>query len=149
MRHQSRRLAKRQALYLLAWSGTVQQDLRRQDPVKPDAPLGKPGSRPAAIGGRHRRAHQTALSAIYRRLSARVGNAKAITATVRKIAVLFYTTLSHGFDYRDPDASYSEERYRQRVLTNLQRRASRSASSLTRQRACAGNGIRRAILRRF
>lgn len=66
---------------------------------------------------------QTALGAFYRRLSARVGKAKAITATARKIAVLFYNTLRHGLDYRDPGASYYEERYRQRVLTNLQRRA--------------------------
>ena len=29
----------------------------------------------------------------------------------------------HGMDYADPGASYYEERYRQRVLTNLQRRA--------------------------
>jgi transposase len=38
----------------------------------------------------------TALGAFYRRLSARVGKAKAITATARKIAVLFYNTLRHG-----------------------------------------------------
>jgi hypothetical protein len=37
--------------------------------------------------------------------------------------VLFYNTLRHGMDYTDPGASYYEERYRRRVLTNLQRRA--------------------------
>jgi transposase len=63
----------------------------------------------------------TALGAFYRRLSARVG--KAITATARKIAVLFYNALRHGMDYADPGASYYEERYQQRVLANLQRRA--------------------------
>jgi transposase len=63
----------------------------------------------------------TALGAFFRRLSGRVG--KAVTATARKIAVLFYNTLRHGMDYADPGASYYEERYRQRVLTNLQRRA--------------------------
>jgi hypothetical protein len=62
----------------------------------------------------------TALGAFYRRLSARVGKAKAITATVRKIAVLFYNTLRHGMSYVDPGATYYEERYRQRVLGNLQ-----------------------------
>ena len=31
----------------------------------------------------------TALGAFYRRLAARIGNAKAVTATARKIAVLF------------------------------------------------------------
>ena len=34
---------------------------------------------------------ETALGAFYRRLSGRVGKAKAVTATARKIAVLFYT----------------------------------------------------------
>ena len=65
----------------------------------------------------------TALGAFYRRLSARVGKAKAVTATARKIAVLFYNTLRHGMSYADPGAAYYEDRYRQRVLSNLQRRA--------------------------
>ena len=65
----------------------------------------------------------TALGAFYRRLSGRVGKAKAVTATARKIAVLFYNTLRHGMAYADPGASYYEERYKQRVLTNLHRRA--------------------------
>jgi hypothetical protein len=66
---------------------------------------------------------ETALGAFYRRLSARVGKAKAVTATARKIAVLFYNTLRHGMVYTDPGASQYEERYRSRVLSNLQRRA--------------------------
>jgi transposase len=65
----------------------------------------------------------TALGAFYRRLSARVGKAKAITATARKIAVLFYNTLRHGMSYVDPGATYYEDRYQKRVLNNLQRRA--------------------------
>src|SRR5215212_2921355 len=66
---------------------------------------------------------ETALGAFYRRLSARIGKAKAVTATARKIAVLFYNTLRHGMSYTDPGASYYEERYRRRVLANLRRRA--------------------------
>jgi len=66
---------------------------------------------------------ETALGAFYRRLSARVGKAKAVTATARKIAVLFYNTLRHGMEYSDPGASHYEERYRRRVITNLERRA--------------------------
>jgi transposase len=65
----------------------------------------------------------TALGAFYRRLSARIGKAKAVTATARKIAVLFYNTLRHGMSYADPGSAYYEDRYRQRVLSNLQRRA--------------------------
>lgn len=66
---------------------------------------------------------ETALGAFYRRLSGRIGKAKAVTATARKIAVLFYNTLRHGMGYVDPGAAYYEERYRRRVLSNLQRRA--------------------------
>ena len=65
----------------------------------------------------------TALGAFYRRLAARAGKAKAVTAMARKIAVLFYNTLRHGMTYQDPGASHYEERYRNRVLCNLKRRA--------------------------
>jgi hypothetical protein len=58
-----------------------------------------------------------------RRLSAHVGKAKAVTATDRKIAGCFYNTLRHGMEYRNPGASYCQESNRQRVLTNLARRA--------------------------
>ncbi len=66
---------------------------------------------------------QSALGAFYRRLAARVGKAKAVTATARKLAVLFYNTLRYGTNYSDPGASYYEERHRVRVLNNLSRRA--------------------------
>jgi len=65
----------------------------------------------------------TALGAFYRRLSARIGKAKAVTATARKIAVLFYNAVRHGMEYVDPGASFYETRYRARVLNNLHRRA--------------------------
>ena len=78
----------------------------------------------------------TALGAFYRRLSARVGKAKAVTATARKIAVLFYNTLRFGMCYQDPGASYYEERYRQRSVNNLRRRA--TALGFTLQEVSAG-----------
>ena len=49
--------------------------------------------------------------------------AKAVTATARKIAVLFYNSLRYGMKYDDPGATQYEERYRSRVIANLQRRA--------------------------
>ena len=123
MRDRSLGVAERQALHLLAWPGAEQQDLRGK---VLSSRTRRSGNRAAALlrlaavtVGRT----DTALGAFYRRLSARVGKAKAVTATARKIAVLFYNTLRHGMDYADPGASYYEERYRQRVLTNLQRRA--------------------------
>ena len=82
----------------------------------------------------------TALGAFFRRLSGRVG--KAVTATARKIAVLFYNALRHGMDYADPGASYYEGRYRQRVLTNLQRRAKSLGYVLQQADAApAANGV--------
>ncbi|MEZ7138051.1 transposase, partial [Komagataeibacter sp. SM21] len=65
----------------------------------------------------------TALGAFYRRLSARVGKAKAVTATARKIAVLFYNTLRYGMVYTDPGAGHYDEIHRKRVVSNLHRRA--------------------------
>jgi transposase len=65
----------------------------------------------------------TALGAFYRRLSSRIGKQKAVTATARKIAVLFYNAVRFGMAYHDPGAAAYEERHRSRVLANLQRRA--------------------------
>ena len=65
----------------------------------------------------------TALGAFFRRLAARVGKAKAVTATARKLAVLFYNMLRHGSTYTDPGVDYYEERYRRRTLDSLRRRA--------------------------
>ena len=65
----------------------------------------------------------SALGAFYRRLSARIGKSKAVTATARKVAILFYNTLRYGADYSDPGASYYEEQHRARVVHNLSRRA--------------------------
>jgi transposase len=65
----------------------------------------------------------TALGAFFRRLAARVGKAKAVTATARKIATVLYNTMRHGKAYVDPGAMYYEERYRERALSNLRRRA--------------------------
>jgi hypothetical protein len=46
-----------------------------------------------------------------------------IPIDLRAHAQLFYNTLRYGMEYVDPGAAYYEERYRQRVLNNLTRRA--------------------------
>jgi transposase len=63
----------------------------------------------------------TALGAFYRRLAARVGKAKAVTATARKIAVLFYNAMRFGMSYQDPGADHYERRYKERVVKQLHR----------------------------
>jgi len=65
----------------------------------------------------------TALGAFYRRLAARIGKAKAVTATARKIAVLFYNAMRFGMNYHDPGADQYEQKYRERVIKQLYRRA--------------------------
>ena len=48
-----------------------------------------------------------ALGAFYRRLGARVGKAKAITATARKLALLVYRMLRNKIHYQEPSAADS------------------------------------------
>ena len=72
----------------------------------------------------------TALGAFYRRLAARVGKAKAVTATARKIAVLFYNAMRFGMNYQDPGADHYESRYRERVVKQLHRRAAQFGFTL-------------------
>lgn len=74
---------------------------------------------------------QTALGAFYRRLGARVGKAKAVTATARKLAIRFYNALRYGQTYSDPGVAYYEERYRQRAIKSLERRAANMGFALT------------------
>jgi len=76
---------------------------------------------------------QTALGAFYRRLAARVGKAKAVTATARKLAVLFYKALRFGLAYVDPGVSAYEQRYRDRVVQHLHRRAKSLGFTLVEQ----------------
>jgi len=80
----------------------------------------------------------SALGAFYRRLAARIGKAKAVTATARKVAVLFYNTLRYGADYSDPGAAYYEQRHRERVLHNLARRAKQLGYTLEPASAAGG-----------
>ena len=80
----------------------------------------------------------TALGAFDRRLAARVGKAKAVTATARQLAVLFYKALRYGMASQDPGASYYEEQYRQRVLQGLRRRAKALGYELMERAAVEG-----------
>ena len=65
----------------------------------------------------------TALGAFYRRLGARIGKAKAVTATARKIAVLFYNAMRFGMNYKDLGVDHYQQKYKERVIKQLHRRA--------------------------
>jgi hypothetical protein len=66
---------------------------------------------------------QTALGAFYRRLSARIGKAQAMTATARKLAILIDRALKGELVYRDPGADAYDRQQRTRMLRRLRQRA--------------------------
>lgn len=73
---------------------------------------------------------QTALGAFYRRLAARIGKAKAITATARKLAIVVYRTLKGELVYKDPGPDAYDSTQRKRVLRRLRQRAENLGFSL-------------------
>jgi transposase len=66
---------------------------------------------------------QTALGAFYRRIRARAGKPQALTATARKLAVIYYSMLKHGTEYVEMGQSEYEQRYQQRRLHAMQKQA--------------------------
>lgn len=73
---------------------------------------------------------QTALGAFYRRLAYRIGKAKAITATARKLAILVYRCLKGELIYQDPGAAAYDLRHRETVIRGLRKRAAALGFSL-------------------
>lgn len=74
---------------------------------------------------------QSALGAYFRRLKARLGAPKALTAAAYKLARILYRMLKHGAGYVDQGEAIYEERYRDRLLRNLKRRAAELGFQLT------------------
>lgn len=65
----------------------------------------------------------SALGAYYRRMAARLGAGKAITATAHKLSRLIYAMLTKGEAYVERTEADYEAQYRERSVRNLQRRA--------------------------
>ncbi len=66
---------------------------------------------------------QSELGAFYRRMKARLGPGKAITATAHKIARIYYHLIKTGEEYVDKGAKAYEEKQKERMLKNLRKRA--------------------------
>lgn len=64
-----------------------------------------------------------ALGGFYRRLKAKRGPAIAMKATARKLAVLFYRLMKHGWDYVEEGLAAYEARQREQQVRWLKRRA--------------------------
>jgi len=65
-----------------------------------------------------------ALGAFLRRLKSRLGMPKAVTATAHKLGRIVYRMIKYGKPYVDAGMEYYEQRYRERVMAGLKRRAS-------------------------
>lgn len=65
----------------------------------------------------------SALGAYYRRMQARLGAPKAITAAAHKLARIFYHLWTSGDIYSDPGIDAYEQQYQERMLKNLKRKA--------------------------
>lgn len=102
---------------------------QRSGRTKPSASRAAAALRLAASSLYHSR---SALGAFHRRLKARLGAPKAITATAHKLACLIYRMLRFGSDYLDRGQDYYERRYQGRVVTTLMRRAQELGYTLTR-----------------
>jgi transposase len=73
----------------------------------------------------------SALGAFLRRLKARVGAPKAMTATAYKIARISYLMIQSGKDYVDVGQDYYDRQYKARIIKNRQKRAKALGFELT------------------
>jgi hypothetical protein len=87
----------------------------------------RPGTNRAAqalrLAARSLQRSKSALGAFFRRVAARRGVPKAITATAYKLARIIYGMLKHGQEYAAQGMEEYEQAYRERALRNLQRKA--------------------------
>jgi hypothetical protein len=65
----------------------------------------------------------SALGAYYRRMRSRLGAPKAVTATAHKLARIFYHLWKTGDQYVDIGIDYYEQKYKERILKNMKRKA--------------------------
>lgn len=74
---------------------------------------------------------QTAIGAFFRRMRARLGAPKAITAAAHKLARVLYRMMTDGKNYREVGEDYYEQQYQARVIANLTKRAKELGYTLT------------------
>ena len=64
-----------------------------------------------------------ALGAYYRRMKARLGAPKALTAAAHKLACIIYQMLKNGTEYVEVGQEHYEQRYKSRAIHSLKKRA--------------------------
>jgi transposase len=107
------------------WLGLAPHPKQSGGRVKSSAT--RPGSNRAAqalrLAAQHLPRSPSALGAFFRRIAARRGVAKAITATAYKLARIVYAMLKHGMAYVAQGLEAYETAYRERVVRQVKRKA--------------------------
>lgn len=65
----------------------------------------------------------SSLGAFYRRMKGRLGKPKAVTATARKLAIIFYNMVTSGKMYRELGEDYYLKQQKQRHLNRIKKQA--------------------------
>ena len=108
-----------------SWLGLAPNPKKSGGKVKSSAT--RPGVHRAAqalrLAAKHLQRSKSALGAFFRRIAARRGLAKAITATAYKLARIVYALLKHGTVYVSQGLAAYETAYRERVVRQVKRKA--------------------------
>ncbi len=72
----------------------------------------------------------SALGGFLRRLKSRLGPAKAITATARKLAIIVYSMLKNGSEYVEAGLEAYERKYQEYIVKKIKKQAAKLGFSL-------------------
>ena len=75
---------------------------------------------------------KSAIAGFYRRIKGKLGTPKAITATARKLACMFYRLLKYGQEYVEQGIETYEKKYQETMVANLQKQATRLGFSVVK-----------------
>jgi transposase len=122
-----------------SWLGLAPNPKQSGGKVKSSAT--RPGVNRAAqalrLAAKHLQRSQSALGAFFRRIAARRGLAKAITATASKLARIIDALLKYGTAYVAQGLEADETAYRERVVRQLKRKATELGLVLVERDASA------------
>jgi transposase len=108
-----------------AWLGVAPNPRKTGGKVKSSKT--RPGVNRAAqalrLAARNLQRSKSALGAFFRRIAAKRGVPKAITATAYKLARIIYRMLKHGEEYVKQELSEYEAKHRERQVRQLQKKA--------------------------
>ncbi len=83
------------------------------------------------VAARSLHGNKSAMGAFYRRMRAKHGPMKANLAAAHRIARTIYFMMRDKTEYKDPGEEYYQEKYRNRVVRNLKKKAASMGFELT------------------